>query len=80
MLAANFRIPAKGSYVLISIATGRLRDMLLESVQMLAAMGYKLCGTPGTAEFYRERFVLPLCWHFVVNLLGPSDGKWRALC
>jgi carbamoyl-phosphate synthase/aspartate carbamoyltransferase len=58
MLAANFRIPAKGSHVLVSIATGRFRDMLLESVQMLASMGYKLCGTPGTAEFYRERFVL----------------------
>lgn len=54
MLASNFNIPEKGAYVLISIATGRFRDMLVESVQMLAAMGYKLCGTPGTAAFYRE--------------------------
>jgi carbamoyl-phosphate synthase/aspartate carbamoyltransferase len=53
MLATGFKIPSKGSTVLLSIANDDFRREFAESASILNKMGYKLSATPGTARWYK---------------------------
>eukprot|EP00668_Euglena_longa_P015951 GGOE01020138.1.p1 GENE.GGOE01020138.1~~GGOE01020138.1.p1 ORF type:complete len:1475 (-),score=418.89 GGOE01020138.1:480-4736(-) len=52
LIATGFNVPQKGSKVLLS--TGELEQKMdfLDSAHELADLGYELCGTVGTHQFY----------------------------
>lgn len=57
LLATNFKLPDKSpiKYILVSIADEKMQSEFMESLEQLIEMGYKICATPGTAEYYKER-------------------------
>jgi len=88
LLAANFKLPTKNRTILISIASKEFRVEFASGACILKKLGYKLYGTPGTAEFYNEAHNLgiislskPLHEEDEGNDFGPSalkeirDGK-----
>lgn len=60
LLATGFKLPKKGSSVLLSIASEPFRAEFANSAVTLAKLGFKLCGTPGTAEYYKEKHQLDI--------------------
>eukprot|EP00049_Salpingoeca_infusionum_P015325 m.296587 g.296587 ORF g.296587 m.296587 type:complete len:2279 (-) comp15857_c0_seq1:170-7006(-) len=54
MQATDIHIPAQGSNILLSIGSFKQRTAFLESARKLVSLGYKLFGTSGTSDFYRE--------------------------
>jgi carbamoyl-phosphate synthase/aspartate carbamoyltransferase len=57
MLSTTFKLPTKNHSILLSIASDKFRLEFAESVLELVKMGkYKLYGTPGTAEYYKEHY------------------------
>jgi hypothetical protein len=56
MLATNFKLPTKNRSILLSIATESKRFEFAESFMALVKLGYKLYGTPGTAEYYKDNY------------------------
>ena len=73
LLATTFKLPekSKDKYILISIAEDKMRAEFNDSVQQLCELGFQLCGTPGTAEFYSQQGIP------IVTLQKPeqSDGQ-----
>ncbi|KAG5187780.1 multifunctional pyrimidine synthesis protein [Tribonema minus] len=55
--ATNFTLPSKDKEILISFAEDRIRAEFLPWARELINMGYKFCGTPGTAAYYEEHGV-----------------------
>jgi len=54
LLSTTVKLPEKrpDRYILVSIAEDNMRQEFLESAKMLIEAGYRLAGTPGTAEYY----------------------------
>jgi carbamoyl-phosphate synthase small subunit len=52
MLSTTFRLPTKTKAILLSIASEEFRQEFAPAVQTLAKCGFKLIGTPGTAQYY----------------------------
>lgn len=78
LLASTFKLPTKNRSVLVSIATTENRYEFSESVLALSKLGYKLYGTPGTAQYYKDNLNLDL---IVVQkpVDEADDGKGTAL-
>ena len=55
LLASTFKLPSKGGALLLSIASEEFLAEFEEGVEILHKMGYKLYGTPGTANFYNAK-------------------------
>ena len=60
LLATGFKLPKKTSSILISIASDSFRHEFAECAVILANLGFQLCGTPGTAKYFKENFQLDL--------------------
>merc|ERR1719491_2367194 len=60
LLATGFQLPRKGASVLLSVASDVSRREFAESAVALSEMGFKLLGTAGTAEYYRENYGLDI--------------------
>ena len=62
MIATGYRLPQKG--ILISSGGAKGKVALLEPVRELAASGYKIYGTAGTAKFFADNGVdvQPVAW------------------
>ena len=60
LLATGFQLPKKGGTVVLSIASEDFRREFAESAVSLCKMGYKVLGTPGTAEFYQDHYSLDI--------------------
>jgi hypothetical protein len=54
MLATGFKLPKTNSTVLLSIASDPFRVEFAESAVALSKLGFKLAGTPGTAQYYKK--------------------------
>ena len=56
LLSTTFQLPTKNHSIMLSIATESKRFELSESVLALVKLDkYKLYGTPGTAQYYKEK-------------------------
>lgn len=75
LLATGFKLPKEGASILISIASAPFLQEFAESAVILSKLGFKLCGTPGTAKFYKENYQLD-----VKEVTKPSDAKDDANC
>ncbi|KZC10488.1 CAD protein [Dufourea novaeangliae] len=64
MMSTGFHIPQKG--ILLSVGSFKHKMELLPSICTLHKMGYKLCASMGTADFYTEHGVEvePVQWTF----------------
>ena len=71
LLATGFKLPKSGSSVLLSIASDQFRAEFAESAVALAKLGFKLCGTPGTAKYYKEKYQLDI--KMVTKPVDDSD-------
>lgn len=60
LLATGFKLPKTGASVLLSIASDTYRHEFAESVVILAKLGFKLCGTPGTAKYFKDKYQLDI--------------------
>merc|ERR1712003_383182 len=85
LLATGFKLPKQNSSILLSIASDPFREEFAESAIMLSKLGFKLCGTPGTVKFYKEKYQLDM--EMVMkpvdeNDVGscPKTGAPSALC
>jgi carbamoyl-phosphate synthase large subunit len=54
MLSTNFNLPNKKRTILLSIASENDRREFADSALIFQNRGYKLFGTPGTAQFYKD--------------------------
>ena len=54
LLASTFKLPEKNKSILLSIASDKFRYEFAEGVCALNKLGYKLYGTPGTANYYKK--------------------------
>jgi len=57
MLAADFKLPKTGGNILVSLGKEENKVKLLESIRLLADMGYKIIATENTADFLKENNV-----------------------
>jgi len=56
MLSTNFKLPSTNNSIMLSISTDEKRHEFFESVVALVKLNrFKLYGTPGTAQYYKER-------------------------
>jgi carbamoyl-phosphate synthase/aspartate carbamoyltransferase/dihydroorotase len=64
MMATGFKIPKKN--ILLSVGSFKHKMEMMQSVQLLHQMGYKLYGSSGTSDFYQEHGipVEPVDWVF----------------
>jgi carbamoyl-phosphate synthase/aspartate carbamoyltransferase len=69
LLAANFKLPEKNRSILISIASKEFRYEFAHAACLLKKMDYKLYGTPGTAEYYNEKYDLGMI------VVGKPDNE-----
>jgi len=61
LLATTFKLPTNNYSILLSIATSEKRFEFAESVQSLVKLGkYTLYGTPGTSQYYKEKYGIDL--------------------
>ena len=60
LLATGFKLPKKNASILISIASNPSRQAFAPSALILAKLGFKLCGTPGTVEYFKENYKLEM--------------------
>mmetsp|Transcript_59704 Transcript_59704/g.176907 ORF Transcript_59704/g.176907 Transcript_59704/m.176907 type:complete len:1545 (-) Transcript_59704:239-4873(-) len=70
MLATGFKLPPKGSTVLLSIASDEFRYEFADAAEILKRLGYQLAGTPGTAKYYNDKLDLGL-----TALCKPTDEE-----
>jgi carbamoyl-phosphate synthase/aspartate carbamoyltransferase len=75
LLATGFKLPKKGSSVLLSIASDEYRREFAQAAKSLDKMGFKLCGTPGTVKWFKENHNLEL-----TRLTKPVDADDEADC
>lgn len=55
--ATTFRLPKAGGKVLLSIGSYEGKSEFLQTVKTLASLGFELCGSLGTADFYMSHGV-----------------------
>ena len=60
LLATGFMLPRANASVLLSIASDPFRREFGESAVILAKLGFKLCGTPGTVKYFKENYQLDI--------------------
>jgi carbamoyl-phosphate synthase/aspartate carbamoyltransferase len=75
LLATGFKLPNKSSSILISIASDAFRHEFAECAVILTKMGYTLCGTPGTAKYFKDNYQLDL-----KKVNKPVDADDEACC
>merc|ERR1712032_5895 len=75
LLATGFELPKEGASILISIASDPSRQKVAESAIMLAKLGFKLCGTPGTVEYFKENHQLDM-----KLVKKPCDSDDNGIC
>lgn len=56
LLATGFKLPPPKSSILLSIASDVFRHEFAESALMLDKLGFDMCGTPGTAKYYKDHY------------------------
>ena len=54
LLSTGFKVPSPEKTILLSIGTYRAKAEFLPSVKLLIQMGFRLCGSKGTADYYSE--------------------------
>ncbi|XP_050436300.1 CAD protein [Adelges cooleyi] len=68
MISSGMQLPQPGAKIFLSIGKIKHKEELLNSVKALQAMGYKLYGSSGTADYYnyntKEISVTPCDWRF----------------
>ena len=79
MIAVGNRIPQKN--VLVSSGAAKSKAELLEPCHMLAAKGYNIYGTAGTAKFLNENGIsaTAVCWpdeQGDLNIITPQGLVW----
>ncbi|XP_055327168.1 CAD protein-like isoform X2 [Paramacrobiotus metropolitanus] len=57
MISSGFRYPPANGKIFLSFGSTKLKEEMLNSVQKLKGMGYRLFGSQGTAEYYTNRNV-----------------------
>lgn len=67
-IASGFSVPTKG--ILLSIGSYKFKKELLNSVKILERLNYKLYGTTGTADFYKENNI------DIVELVNSNDSEF----
>ena len=72
LLATGFMLPKKNASILLSIASDPFRHAFAESAIILKQLGYNLCGTPGTAAFFKQSYQLDL--DCVSKPVDAADG------
>jgi len=72
LLAANFKLPPPNGSILISISSETFLYEFAEAACTLKRMGYKLCGTAGTSEYYNKTFDLGM-----TTCIKPEHEKGR---
>eukprot|EP00531_Pseudo-nitzschia_arenysensis_P016677 CAMPEP_0116129408 /NCGR_PEP_ID=MMETSP0329-20121206/7908_1 /TAXON_ID=697910 /ORGANISM="Pseudo-nitzschia arenysensis, Strain B593" /LENGTH=1554 /DNA_ID=CAMNT_0003623673 /DNA_START=14 /DNA_END=4678 /DNA_ORIENTATION=+ len=79
LLSTTFKLPTNNHSILLSIATAEKRFEFAESVQKLVSLNkYTLFGTPGTAQYYKEKYDIDL--KVVTKPSSESDdGEGTAL-
>ena len=70
LLATGFKLPKKGSSVLLSIASDHFRQEFAESAVVLSKLGFKLCGTEGTCKYFKDNYQLDM-----KMVTKPTDAK-----
>ena len=72
LMSTGFRIPKQN--ILLSIGSYKHKVEILESIRLLQQMGYKLYGSLGTADYFREHGidVEPIQWMF--EHIGEEQG------
>jgi len=55
LLSTGFKLPIKNRTILLSIASDAFRKEFREAAFILAKLGYKIYGTPGTQKYYAEK-------------------------
>ena len=58
MMAADFRLPKEGGTILVSLGKEENKVKLLEPIQQLVAMGYRMLATENTADFLADNGVV----------------------
>ena len=53
--ASGFKIPDKKKTAILSVGPEKAKEELVDSVRRLEQLGFKLYGTGGTADYYKER-------------------------
>lgn len=68
MISSGMHLPQPGAKIFLSIGKIKHKEELLDSVKALQAMGYKLYGSSGTADYYNYNTkgitVTPCDWRF----------------
>ena len=64
MMSTGFKIPKKN--ILLSVGSYKHKMEILESIKLLDQMGYKLYGSLGTSDYFREHGidVEPIQWNY----------------
>lgn len=75
LLATGFKLPKTGASVLLSIASDQFRREFAEAAVTLAKLGYKLLGTPGTVQWYKDN-----CQLDITMVTKPVDADDNATC
>lgn len=78
MLSTTFKLPNKNRAILLSIANDKFRHEFAEAAMILNKLGYKLFGTPGTAQFYREKYGIDIKT-ITKSKSETDDGEGTAL-
>ena len=72
LLATGFKLPKKNATILLSIASDPFRHAMANSAVILEKLGFKLCGTPGTVDFFKANYQLDL--ECVIKPVDADDG------
>ncbi|KAL7541078.1 hypothetical protein ACHAXR_010615 [Thalassiosira sp. AJA248-18] len=75
LLATGFKLPKANASILLSIASEEFLYEFAESAVILAKLGFKLCGTQGTVEYYKKNYQLD-----IKNVAKPVDENDNASC
>mmetsp|Transcript_29219 Transcript_29219/g.52927 ORF Transcript_29219/g.52927 Transcript_29219/m.52927 type:complete len:1542 (-) Transcript_29219:127-4752(-) len=75
LLATGFKLPGQNASILLSIASDPFRQAFAECAVTLSKLGFKLCGTPGTAKYFKKHYQLDM-----KVVTKPVDDDDDAIC
>jgi len=68
LLSTGFKLPIRNRTILLSIASIEYRKEFSEAAAILSELGYTLYATPGTQQYYKEKYGIEM-----INVLKPED-------
>ncbi|XP_050534647.1 CAD protein [Daktulosphaira vitifoliae] len=83
MISSGMHLPQPGAKIFLSIGKIKHKEELLDSVKALQALGYKLYGSSGTADYYNYNTkgitVIPCDWRFDNIGINTTSGDLLSL-